>query len=202
MKKIIFAVTFVFHICSDSYSQNIKPNLYQLSFGWSNPVSLTESIISNGNEKLGLYIDNNIQIDSLIFWGIHLKTSPTYKDNKLTLNNFLISLDYSKLFYQNDYINIGHGLGPYFKCNIYRSQQIQGLKAFWSSDFFGFGIQYHLFFDYLLKEDFWLNLKLHLNYGFHQDYESTINSGLQSQEVWILKSANQQLISIGVKKVI
>ena len=100
---------------------------------------------------------------------------------------------------------IGHGTGPYFRCNIYRGQAVAGTQAFWSSDYFGIGLEYFMFLEYSLKKDVFLNIIANFNVGFHQYYEATIvnssgGTATISQEYWGLRLANQQLISIAVKK--
>ena len=203
MKKfiLIFLVIFFFNI---SYSQKTidkKENLNAISFGWSNPVSLIQSAFeSDSIEKIGFYLDYSFKIDSIKFFRIHTKSSPFIEDKKLTLSNFLTSFDYVKLISMNDKFVLGHGLGLYFRCNIYRIRVSNGLKTIWSSDYFGAGVQYHIFMDYFIREGLCLNITTHLNCGLHQFYDNTINSGDNSQEYWEPKFENQQLISLGIKK--
>ena len=54
-----------------------------------------------------------------------------------------------------------------------------------------------MFLDYLIKEKIHLNVIANLNLGIHQNYD---RSGNIDQEYWSLKMANQQLISIAIKK--
>ena len=203
MKKfiLIFFVIFFFNI---SYSQKTidkKENLNAISFGWSNPVSLTQSVFeSDSIEKIGFYLDYSLKIDSIKFVRFHIKNSPFIENNKLTLSNFLSSIDYIKLILTKNKVVLGHGLGFYFRCNIYRSQVSNGLRTVWSSDYFGAGIQYHIFIDYFIRKDLSLNIITHLNFGLHQFYGNTINNGNYSQEYWEPKFENQQLISLGIKK--
>ena len=80
-----------------------------------------------------------------------------------------------------------------------------GTQAFWSSDYFGTGLEYFMFLEYLLKKDVFLNIIANFNVGFHQYYEATIvnssgGTAALSQEYWGLRLANQQLISIAIKK--
>lgn len=208
MKYIIFQILLIFFI-KTSFSQEIysskseeKEEKYNyISFGWSNPISLTKSILTDDlNEKLGFYLDYSLNIEENKIVKIHIKTSPFYATQKLTLENFLVSIDYIKLITQRDKYTLGHGAGTYFRCNIYRSQPVAGLQTFWSSDFFGVGIQYHVFLDYELKDDLWINIITNLNLGLHQTYDNTINNGIEAQEIWRFKTKNQQLISIGIKK--
>jgi hypothetical protein len=58
-------------------------------------------------------------------------------------------------------------------------------------------MEYAMFFDYKIKENLYLNLILNLNIGIHQYYDASI---VNSQEYWGLRIANQQLISIALKK--
>ena len=62
-----------------------------------------------------------------------------------------------------------------------------------------------MFLEYSLKKDVFLNIIANFNVGFHQYYEATIvnssgGTATISQESWGLRLANQQLISIAVKK--
>lgn len=54
-----------------------------------------------------------------------------------------------------------------------------------------------MFLDYLIKEKIHLNIIVSLNLGLHQNYD--LDGGLR-QEYWSLKMANQQLISLAIKK--
>jgi hypothetical protein len=54
-----------------------------------------------------------------------------------------------------------------------------------------------MFLDYKINEKIYLNVIGNLNLGFHQNYYLNGNS---RQEDWSLKMANQQLISIAIKK--
>jgi hypothetical protein len=139
------------------------------------------------------------------FYRVHSKFSPSYKNSMLSLNNFLISISKGKWLLDERKTNIGHGIGPYFRCNIYRGQAVAGTQAFWSSDYFGLGLEYFMFLEYLIKKDVYLNLVANFNIGFHQYYQATIvnssgGTAALSQEYWGLKLANQQLISIALKK--
>jgi len=207
--KYILSYTLLILFLKPSFSQEVnnypseekEEKFNYISFGWSNPISLTRSIlIDDLNEKLGFYLDYGLNIEENKLVKIHIKTSPFYATQKLTLGNFLASIDYIKLITLKDKFTLGHGAGTYFRCNIYRSQPVAGLQTFWSSDFFGAGLQYHVFLDYELKDDLWINILTHLNLGLHQTYDNTINNGIEAQEIWRFKTANQQLISIGIKK--
>ena len=164
--KYILSYTLLILFLKPSFSQEVnnypseekEEKFNYISFGWSNPISLTRSIlIDDLNEKLGLYLDYSLNIEENKLVKIHIKTSPFYATQKLTLENFLASIDYIKLITLKDKYILGHGAGTYFRCNIYRSQPVAGLQTFWSSDFFGIGLQYHVFLDYELKDDLWIN---------------------------------------------
>ena len=186
-------------------SQESEDEIYSLSqsisFGWSNPISLTRSILDPvQQEKIGFLIDYQLYNNDKNFYRAHVKFSPSYSKPTFTLNNFLISFHKGKQIIQKDNFKFGHGLGPYFKCNIYRNQQSSGTQVFWSSDYFGFGAEYFIFIDYKIKENLYLNFLLNINLGLHQYYDATIVNGVNSQEYWGIKTANQQLISLSLKK--
>ena len=187
------------------FSQESEDETYSLSqsisFGWSNPISLTRSILDPvQQEKIGFLIDYQLYNNEKNFYRAHVKFSPSYSKPTFTLNNFLISFHKGKQIIQKDNFKFGHGLGPYFKCNIYRNQQSSGTQVFWSSDYFGFGVEYFIFLDYKIKENLYFNFLLNFNFGLHQYYDATIVNGLNSQEYWGIKTANQQLISLSLKK--
>ena len=187
------------------FSQESEDEIYSLSqsisFGWSNPISLTRSILDPvQQEKIGFLIDYQLYNNDKNFYRAHVKFSPSYSKPTFTLNNFLISFHKGKQIIQKDNFKFGHGLGPYFKCNIYRNQQSSGTQVFWSSDYFGFGAEYFIFLDYKIKENLYFNFLLHINFGLHQYYDATIVNGINSQEYWGIKTANQQLISLSLKK--
>lgn len=187
------------------FSQESEDEIYSLSqsisFGWSNPISLTRSILDPvQQEKIGFLIDYQLYNNDKNFYRAHVKFSPSYSKPTFTLNNFLISFHKGKQIIQKDNFKFGHGLGPYFKCNIYRNQQSSGTQVFWSSDYFGFGVEYFIFLDYKIKENLYFNFLLNINFGLHQYYDATIVNGVNSQEYWGIKTANQQLISLSLKK--
>ena len=187
------------------FSQESEDEIYRLSqsisFGWSNPISLTRSILNPiRQEKIGFLIDYQLYNNDKNFFRAHVKFSPSYSKPTFTLNNLLISFHKGKQIIQKDNFKFGHGLGPYFKCNIYRNQQSSGTQVFWSSDYFGFGVEYFIFLDYKIKENLYFNFLLNFNFGLHQYYDATIVNGLNSQEYWGIKTANQQLISLSLKK--
>lgn len=187
------------------FSQESEDEIYSLSqsisFGWSNPISLTRSILDPvQQEKIGFLIDYQLYNNEKKFYRAHVKFSPSYSKPTFTLNNFLISFHKGKQIIQKDNFKFGHGLGPYFKCNIYRNQQSSGTQVFWSSDYFGFGAEYFIFLDYKIKENLYFNFLLNINFGLHQYYDATIVNGINSQEYWGIKTANQQLISLSLKK--
>jgi hypothetical protein len=179
---------------------------HSISIGWSNPISSILTLFnSKDEEKFGVLIDYQMTISENRFYRVHSKFSPSYKNPMLSLNNFLISISKGKWLIDKENINIGHGIGPYFRCNIYRNQAVAGTQVFWSSDYFGTGLEYFIFLEYLLKKDIFLNIIANFNIGFHQYYEATIvnssgGTAALSQEYWGLRLANQQLISIAIKK--
>ena len=192
-------------LSSRIFSQESEDEIYSLSqsisFGWSNPISLTRSILDPvQQEKIGFLIDYQLYNNDKNFYRAHVKFSPSYSKPTFTLNNFLISFHKGKQIIQKDNFKFGHGLGPYFKCNIYRNQQSSGTQVFWSSDYFGFGAEYFMFLDYKIKENLYFNFLLNINFGLHQYYDATIVNGVNSQEYWGIKTANQQLISLSLKK--
>ena len=179
---------------------------HAISIGWSNPISSISTLFdSKKEEKFGVLIDYQKTISENNFYRVHSKFSASYENPMLSLNNFLISINKGKWLLEKENSNIGHGIGPYFRCNIYRGQTVAGTQAFWSSDYFGLGLEYFMFLEYLIKKDLFLNIIANFNVGFHQYYEATIvnsNGGTAafSQEYWGLRLANQQLISIAIKK--
>ena len=192
-------------LSSRIFSQESEDEIYSLSqsisFGWSNPISLTRSILDPvQQEKIGFLIDYQLYNNDKNFYRAHVKFSPSYSKPTFTLNNFLISFHKGNQIIQKDNFKFGHGLGPYFKCNIYRNQQSSGTQVFWSSDYFGFGAEYFMFLDYKIKENLYFNFLLNINFGLHQYYDATIVNGVNSQEYWGIKTANQQLISLSLKK--
>ena len=206
MNRITYLLIFVlllFNFRSFSQEDEAKINSLSqsISFGWSNPISLTRSILDPvQQEKIGFLIDYQFYNNEKNFYRAHVKFSPSYSKPTFTLNNFLISFHKGKQIIQKDNFKFGHGLGPYFKCNIYRNQQSSGTQVFWSSDYFGFGAEYFIFLDYKIKETLYFNFLLNINFGLHQYYDATIVNGLNSQEYWRIKTANQQLISLSLKK--
>ena len=206
MKRIIYFLMLVLLLLNlRIFSQESEDEIYSLSqsisFGWSNPISLTRSILDPvQQEKIGFLIDYQFYNNEKNFYRAHVKFSPSYSKPTFTLNNFLISFHKGKQIIQKDNFKFGHGLGPYFKCNIYRNQQSSGTQVFWSSDYFGFGAEYFIFLDYKIKETLYFNFLLNINFGLHQYYDATIVNGVNSQEYWGLKTANQQLISLSLKK--
>ncbi|MAE14767.1 MAG: hypothetical protein CL821_04145 [Crocinitomicaceae bacterium] len=206
MKRIIYFIMLVLLLLNlRIFSQESEDEIYSLSqsisFGWSNPISLTRSILDPvQQEKIGFLIDYQLYNNDKNFYRAHVKFSPSYSKPTFTLNNFLISFHKGKQIIQKDNFKFGHGLGPYFKCNIYRNQQSSGTQVFWSSDYFGFGAEYFIFLDYKIKENLYFNFLLNINFGLHQYYDATIVNGINSQEYWGLKTANQQLISLSLKK--
>ena len=206
MNRITYLLIFVLLLFNfKSFSQEDEAKINSLSqsisFGWSNPISLTRSILDPvQQEKIGFLIDYQLHNNDKNFYRAHVKFSPSYSKPTFNLNNFLISFHKGKQIIQKDNFKFGHGLGPYFKCNIYRNQQSSGTQVFWSSDYFGFGAEYFMFLDCKIKENLYFNFLLNINFGLHQYYDATIVNGVNSQEYWGIKTANQQLISLSLKK--
>ena len=204
---LFFIVLAYSHVFSQkNYEDENNDISHAISIGWSNPISSISTLFnSNNEEKFGVLIDYQMIISENNFYRVHSKFSPSYKNPRLSLNNFLISISKGKWLIEKGNINFGHGIGPYFRCNIYRGQAVTGTQAFWSSDYFGTGLEYFMFLEYLLKKDVFLNIIANFNVGFHQYYEATIvnssgGTAALSQEYWGLRLANQQLISIAIKK--
>ena len=204
---LFFIVLLYSHVFSQIKNEDENNDIsHAISIGWSNPISSISTLFnSNNEEKFGVLIDYQMTITENNFYRVHSKFSPSYKNPRLSLNNFLISISKGKWLIEKGNINFGHGIGPYFRCNIYRGQAVTGTQAFWSSDYFGTGLEYFMFLEYLLKKDVFLNIIANFNVGFHQYYEATIvnsrgGTAALSQEYWGLRLANQQLISIAIKK--
>ena len=204
---LFFIVLLYSHVFSQINNKDENNDIsHAISIGWSNPISSISTLFnSNNEEKFGVLIDYQMIISENNFYRVHSKFSPSYKNPMLSLNNFLISVSKGKSLTDKENINFGHGIGPYFRCNIYRAQSVAGSQAFWSSDYFGIGLEYFMFLEYLLKKDVFLNIIANFNVGFHQYYEATIvnssgGTAALSQEYWGLRLANQQLISIAIKK--
>ena len=204
---LFFIVLLYSHVFSQINNEDENNDIsHAISIGWSNPISSISTLFnSNNEEKFGVLIDYQMTITENNFYRVHSKFSPSYKNPRLSLNNFLISISKGKWLIEKGNINFGHGIGPYFRCNIYRGQAVTGTQAFWSSDYFGTGLEYFMFLEYLLKKDVFLNIIANFNVGFHQYYEATIvnssgGTAALSQEYWGLRLANQQLISIAIKK--
>jgi len=195
------------HIFSQINNEDESNDIsHAISIGWSNPISSISTLIdSKIEEKFGVLIDYQMTISKNNFYRVHSKFSPSYKNPMLSLNNFLISINKGKWLMDKRNTKIGQGIGPYFSCNIYRGQALAGTQAFWSSDYFGTGLEYFIFLEHLLKKDVFFNIIANFNIGFHQYYEATIvnssgGTAALSQEYWGLRLANQQLISIAIKK--
>ena len=205
---LLFFIVLVYsHLFSQKNNEDERNDIsHAISIGWSNPISLISTLFDSKNEeKFGILIDYQMTFSENNFYRVHSKFSPFYKNPMLSLNNFLISINKGKWLIDRENINFGHGIGPYFRCNIYRVQAVSGTQAFWSSDYFGIGLEYFMFLEYLLKKDVFLNIIANFNVGFHQYYEATIvnssgGTATSSQEYWGLRLANQQLISIAIKK--
>jgi hypothetical protein len=168
------------------------------SIGWSNPVTSTLSLFDeNSRERIGILVDYQLFISKNNFYRFHTKFSANNQKNIFALNNFLISIEKGRFLINNEKLSLGHGSGPYLRCNIYRGQAVSGARVIWSADYYGIGWEYFMFLDYKINEKIYLNVIGNLNLGFHQNYYLNGNS---RQEDWSLKMANQQLISIAIKK--
>ena len=145
--SLLFILLGYSHVFSQINNEDESNDIsHAISIGWSNPISSISTIFdSNKEEKFGLLIDYQITISENNFYRVHSKFSPSYKNPMLSLNNFLISINKGKWLMDKRNSKIGHGIGPYFRCNIYRGQAVAGTQAFWSSDYFGMGLEYLIF---------------------------------------------------------
>ena len=97
MNKIIYFLMFVllllnYRIYSQEYEEKINSLSHSVSFGWSNPISLTRSILNpSQDEKIGFLIDYQVNNNEENFYRIHLKFSPFYSQSTFTMDNFLVS---------------------------------------------------------------------------------------------------------------
>jgi len=211
MNKLFFLLIFLLlstlkHHCQE---QKFKPKIdsnsfHSVSLGWSNPISHISSLFSSTKTDsiFGVLLDYQLNLDIRNFYRLHSKFSPSFSNNKFEMENLLISLSKGKVLVPKKKLVISNGIGPYFKCNFYRVKQGQGIPAIWSSDYYGFGMEYFMMMDYLLSQNFYLNILINLNLGFHQDYDISISNNNKSQEVWSLQSENRQLISFSLKKLL
>lgn len=168
------------------------------SIGWSNPITSTLSLFDEKpRERIGILVDYQLFVSKNNFYRFHTKFSANNQNNIFALNNFLVSIEKGRFLINREKLNLGHGSGPYLRCNIYRGQAVSGAKTVWSADYYGIGWEYFMFLDYLIKEKIHLNIIVSLNLGLHQNYD--LDGGLR-QEYWSLKMANQQLISLAIKK--
>ena len=206
MNKLVSLLVFLFIYCAN-YGQELENDIidsnftHSFSLGWSNPVLF---IISKTDpdlqERFGVLLDYQFNYDAKKFYRSHIKFSPFYSNSTLSLNNFLVSIHKGKEILMKNNFNLGYGIGPYFRCNIFRGQQLSGTQAFWSSDYYGFGLEYFFYLDYNLKNDFYATILMNINLGLHQNYDPTISLSNYSQEYWALKTANQQFFSLAIKK--
>ena len=210
MNKLIYSVLFLLFQCG-SYCQEIKDNkidssfIHSFSLGWSNPLSYISTNMTNSsyNDSIfGILIDYQFLDEKKTINRFHLKFSPFYLNSNLTMSNFLISYTKGRTIHHKNKINFFHGLGAYYKCNIYRNKQVTGIPARWSSDYYGLGLEYYWSLDYLLKNNFFATILMTINLGFHQDYDPTIFNNNNSQEYWTFKTANQQIFSLAIKKML
>lgn len=207
MRKI-FSLVLIFLVFLKISSQNnndliiesVEKNDLRQSFsiGWSNPITSTLSLFDEKpRERFGILVDYQLFVSKNNFYRFHTKFSANNQNNIFALNNFLISIEKGRFLINREKLNLGHGSGPYLRCNIYRGQAVSGAKTVWSADYYGIGWEYFMFLDYLIKEKIHLNIIASLNLGLHQNYD--LDGGLR-QEYWSLKMANQQLISLAIKK--
>ena len=147
---LFFIVLLYSHVFSQINNKDENNDIsHAISIWWSNPISSISTLFnSNNEEKFGVLIDYQMIISENNFYRVHSKFSPSYKNPRLSLNNFLISISKGKWLIEKGNINFGHGIGPYFRCNIYRGQAVTGTQAFWSSDYFGTGLEYFMFLEY------------------------------------------------------
>ena len=211
MNKLFFLFIFLLfstleHHCLE---QKFKPKIdsnsfHSVSLGWSNPISRISSLFSSSksDSTFGVLLDYQLNLDNRSFYRVHSKFSPSLTNNKFKMENLLISLTKGKVLILKKKLVISNGIGSYFKCNFYRAKQGQGIPAIWSSDYYGFGMEYFMMMDYLLSKNFYLNILINLNLGFHQDYDTSISNNNTSQEVWSLQTENRQLISFSLKKLL
>ena len=170
-----------------------------IAFGWSNPVSFIGNINNVINENLGIYFDFIAETSASDFLRNHIKFHPSKTPYTLEMNELLVSIEKGKIIKSFDKLTLGHGIGPYYRTNIIRSSVGQGIQAQWNSNYHGFGIQYHLFNDIQFKNGWSLNLLVQLNLGLHQNFTSAVLNSI-TNEIWELRTANQQIFSVGVKK--
>ena len=158
--SLLFSLTLYSHVFSQINNEDESNEIsHAISIGWSNPISSISTLFnSNNEEKFGVLIDYQMTISENNFYRVHSKFSPSYKNPMLSLNNFLISINKGKWLMDKKNTKIGHGTGPYFRCNMYRGQAVAGTQAFWSSDYFGIGLEYFMFLEYSLKKDVFLNI--------------------------------------------
>ena len=79
MKRIIYFIILVLLLNLRIFSQESEDEIYSLSshsisFGWSNPISLIQSIVDpNQQEKIGLLVDYQLNYDRQNFYRVHVK---------------------------------------------------------------------------------------------------------------------------------
>ncbi len=194
---ILFFWTLTNCISQDFINENRTDSLNKtFSFGWANTVSLLAN--HKDNEKLGFYSDLSLFYDQNKFLKVHVKFHPQRTPYTIEMNHFLAAIEKGAILKSFERLTIGHGFGGYYRCHLLRTTPGQGIQAQWNATYHGFGIQYHIFSDVSLKENWFLNILVHLNAGFHQNFASGVVNA--SNEVWELKSSNQQLLSVGIKK--
>ena len=63
-------------------------------------------------------------------------------------------------------------------------------------------LEYFCYLDYNLKNDFYATILININLGLHQNYDPTVSLSNYSQEYWAVKTANQQFLSLAIKKIL
>ena len=169
-----------------------------IAFGWSNPVSFIGNI-NDVEMKISEFMLISPPFSKSNYLRSHIKFHPSKTTYTLEMNEFLVSIEKGKIIKSFEKFILGHGIGPYYRTNIIRSSVGQGIQAQWNTNYHGFGIQYHFSNDIQFNNGWSLNLLVQLNLGLHQNFTSAVLSST-TNEVWELRSANQQLFSIGVKK--
>lgn len=203
-KKTHYIIYFILLIinCNNFYSQNnsqeISSNPYSISFGWANPVSFF-TIESDSN--LSYFIDFTSNIDSIRFFKFHMKSSLNYNSPILLMQNFLISVGNGKILKKKEKTyNWGFGKDAYFKMNLRRFKVAKGSRSLWESELYGFGLQFYTFYDWHLKNNWWLNATCYLNLGLNQEYISSSINTNNAQEIWRFRLGANQLLNFGIKK--
>ena len=132
MRKI-FSLVLIFLVFLKISSQNnnvlildsVEKNDLRQSFsiGWSNPITSTLSLFDEKpRERIGILVDYQLFVSKNNFYRFHTKFSANNQNNIFALSNFLISIEKGRFLINSEKLNLGHGSGPYLRCNIYRGQ--------------------------------------------------------------------------------